>query len=269
MSGVRTRLRRVLRSSSLPPRFGSEERVVRMSRGTGRRRCGAVAGIAVAAAWVAAATSAQAVSVDLSKDAYGTTILEICCWNSGERNDITLQPVGSVPGKNANDSAFPNEPLSVLVTDTATPLSGATGRCVQISANSARCIEPDGIDTVDASLGPGTGRGTGDSFTVDPGSDGSAAPMYYFLQTSEANDTVSIPVSRGMEIATLGGNDTITAADPSGVRLIRIWAGAGNDRVRLTTTAAGTLDCGDGIDDAQIVGAIQRLSITGCEKVTP
>lgn len=238
-----------------------------MSRRAGR--LGALVGIAVAASWLVGGTSAQAVKVDMGSDAYGTTILEIYDGNPGERNDITLQPVGSVPGANANDPAFPNEPLGVVVTDTATPIAGVSGRCVQLSPNSARCIEPNGIDTVDATFNPNDGRGGGDSFTVDPGSDGSAAPMFYFLQTSEANDTVTIPVSRGARIGTLGGNDTITVGDPTGTRGMVINGGAGNDHIRLTTADWGDVYCGDGIDDLQVVGDIQRFYITGCEKVTP
>ena len=72
----------------------------------------------------------------------------------------------------------------------------------------------NGIHTVDASLG----SGGGDSFTLDPGPSGSATPMEYVLQTSDSNDRVSIPVSRGTEIWTLGGNDTLAVNDPAWTR---------------------------------------------------
>jgi hypothetical protein len=152
----------------------------------------------------------------------------------------------------------------VLVTDRTTPLSGATGHCVQISAHSARCIDLSGIDTVDANFSMDA---PGSSFTLVPGSDASAAPMFYMLQTSNGDDTVSIPVSRGGDFGTLGGNDTLTIGDPTGVRGMQINAGAGDDHVRLTTADWGTLDCGDGIDDAQVVAP--RAGVTGCETVTP
>src|SRR4051795_6174453 len=128
----------------------------------------AVVVIAVVAARLVGATSAQAVKVDMGGDAYGTTILEICCGEPGERNDITVQPFGSVPADNASDPAFPNEPLGVVVTDTRTPFAEVTGRCVQLSPNSVRCIELNGIDTVEATFNPNDGHGPGDSFTVDP-----------------------------------------------------------------------------------------------------
>jgi hypothetical protein len=91
--------------------------------------------------------------------------------------------------------------------------------------------------------------------------------MFYQLQTSEAGDTVTIPVSRGVRVGTLGGNDTITAGDSTTVRGTIINSGAGDDHIRLTTADWGSLDCGDGIDDAQVVAP--RFSLTGCETVTP
>jgi hypothetical protein len=227
-----------------------------------RRRCGLLA-TGVAIAWLASATSAQAVNVDAVTGPSGnSSVLDIGGWVPGERNAITVTPSGAVPDADAVNPAFPLAPSSVVVTDTATPLGDVSIGCVRINANSARCTALNGIHTVNASLG----SGGGDSFTLDPGASGSLTPMEYVLQTSDGNDRVSIPASRDTEIWTLGGNDTISTTDLAGNRDL-IKAGAGNDRIQLTSSSVATVDCGDGNDSAQVVG--NPASTTDCEKVTP
>jgi hypothetical protein len=235
-----------------------------MSKRQGRRWRSGLLAVGVVTAGLASATTAQAVTVSATVGPSGnSSVVDLTGSAPGERNDITVTPSGAVPDQDAIDPAFPLAPTSVLVTDAATPLGDVSGGCVRVTPNSASCTALNGIDMVNASLG----SGGGDSFKLDPGPTGLATPMDYYLQTSEGDDNVSIPVSRGMTIWSLGGNDTITANDPSSVRNILIRAGAGDDRIQLTTAAVATVDCGDGSDIAQIVGT--RASTIDCEAVTP
>jgi hypothetical protein len=235
-----------------------------MSRGKGRRWRSAVITMGVVTAGLASATSAQAVNVSAVVGPSGnSSTLYIGGAPTGERNDITVTPSGAVPDQDAVDPTVALAPTSVLVTDAAAPLADVSVGCVRVTANSARCTALNGIDTVDATLG----SGAGDGFTLDPGPTGLATPMDYYLQTSDGDDHVSIPVSRGLSISALDGNDTITAADPSTVRNVAISAGAGDDRIQLATNAVATVDCGDGSDSALAVGG--RVWTVDCEAVTP
>jgi hypothetical protein len=220
--------------------------------------------VGVVTAGLASATGAQAVSVAAGVGpSGGSSVVDITGAQAGERNDITVTPSGAVQDQDAIDPVFRLTPTSVLVTDAATPLGDVSGGCVRVTANSARCTALNGVDTVNATLG----SGGGDGFTLDPGPTGLATPMDYFLQTGDGDDHVSIPVSRGLAISSLGGSDTITAGDPSTVRNVLIRAGAGDDHVRLATAAAATVDCGDGSDSALVVGP--RASTLGCEAASP
>src|SRR4051794_11963124 len=234
-----------------------------MGKGTGRR--GLLALGVVAAAGLANVPSAAAVNVAAVTGPSGNSgVVEINGSQAGERNDITIAPSGAAVDADAIDPVFPLAPTSVLVTDTATPLADVGPGCVRVDAHSARCTALSGIDTVDASIGSTVGS----SFKVDLGATGAVTPMGYDLSTSDGgDDDISIPVSRDLTIFANAGNDTIRANDPSTVRNVLIRAGTGDDRIELATAAVATVDCGDGADSAQAVGA--RVSTSGCETVTP
>jgi hypothetical protein len=220
----------------------------------------------VAAGLLASATTAQAVNVDGSADAYGTRMIWISTPAVGEHNEITVKAYGSVQNKDgAWDPAFPNAPLSLVVTDSATPLGDATNGCIKLSAHTARCTALDGYDWVEAALSDDSGAVK--DFTFDPGRQGATTPMWFEVTTGLGDDHVSIPVSRGLSIYTQDGNDTITANDISTQTQGAVNSGTGDDQVQLTASGSARVDCGDGVDTASVFAP--TVTTMNCETVTP
>jgi hypothetical protein len=237
-----------------------------MRKGGGRRS--ALLAVTVATAALATGASAQAAAVDLVGNPHTShSFIDIGGWEFGEQNDITVKPSGKVPADDSVDAArFPWVPASVVVTDRTTPLSPRMGNCLQLDPHSVRCIALNGIDEIDADLGDAA---SGSSFELIPGRSGYATPMTYLLNTRDGDDRVTIPSSRGITgMWTGGGSDAIDVTDPSGVWSDNIKSGPGDDQIKLTTPGSGSVDCGDGIDTAQIVGTT-RIFTENCETLTP
>ena len=227
-----------------------------------RPAVGALAVTGILVSVCVTAPAASAVNVYAQGEFRGTAgVVRIERADPTESNRITVTPAGAVRN-DTGDPLFTLLPRSLVVRDAATALGDVSGSCERLSAHAARCTWPQGIDWVDAFLGSGN-----DSFRSRLGRSGARTPIGYGITTGDGTDTVRIPVSKGASIFTEGGNDVIAVGQQSYFEGITVYAGAGDDKVRAVNAGPGSVDCGDGNDQAVIVSAL--TGNTNCETATP